>query len=76
MEVVYMQVIVKTVAGDGHDLWEVEKAKDRFFNSSTKSGGQRRRGQKGKLLRRRRNCLEKEFGEETSQQCQILQGSQ
>lgn len=33
---------------------------DRSFNSSTKSGGQRKKGQKGKMLRRREGCLEED----------------
>lgn len=39
------------MAGDGHDLWEGQKAKGRSFNSLTKSGGQRKKGQKEKPLR-------------------------
>lgn len=49
MKVVYMLVIVKTMAGDDHALWEGQKVKAISFNSSTESSGQRKRDQEGKL---------------------------
>lgn len=48
------------MAEDGHVAWEGQKARYRSLNLSTESSGQRKRGQKGKLWRRRRESCIKE----------------
>lgn len=52
------------MAENGHVLWEGPKVRDRSLDSSTGRSGQRKRGQKGKLWKRRKASWIQEGREE------------